>query len=183
MKHTVNTRTLASAVLAATLIAILVLVSFILPAEYNIDPTGIGAKLGLTALATSQDTSKELGAILEVDTNKQAANAAPYSEHTATVIVPAKKGVEYKFAMGQYQKMTYEWKAEAAGLYFDLHGEPEGDTTGYFESYAIATSSEMSGSFTTPFKGSHGWYWKNNTDQAIEVSLTVKGHFDVIGLK
>jgi hypothetical protein len=79
--------------------------------------------------------------------------------------------------------MTYEWKTEAAGLYFDLHGEPEGDTTGYFESYAIATSSEMSGSFTTPFKGSHGWYWKNNTDQAIEVSLTVKGHFDVIGLK
>jgi hypothetical protein len=171
MKHTVNTRTLASAVLAATLIAILVLVSFILPAEYNIDPTGIGAKLGLTALATPQDA------------NKQAANATPYSEHTATVIVPAKKGVEYKFAMGQYQKMTYEWKTEAAGLYFDLHGEPEGDTTGYFESYAIATSSEMSGSFTTPFKGSHGWYWKNNTDQAIEVSLTVKGHFDVIGLK
>jgi hypothetical protein len=171
MKHTVNTRTLASAVLAATLIAILVLVSFILPAEYNIDPTGIGAKLGLTALATPQDA------------NKQAANDTPYSEHIATVIVPAKKGVEYKFAMGQYQKMTYEWKTEAAGLYFDLHGEPEGDTTGYFESYAIATSSEMSGSFTTPFKGSHGWYWKNNTDQAIEVSLTVKGHFDVIGLK
>ncbi len=41
----------------------------------------------------------------------------------------------------------------------------------------------MKGSFTAPFDGSHGWYWKNNTDDDIAVLLKVKGQFEVIGLK
>ena len=36
----------------------------------------------------------------------------------------------------------HEWLTDGES-YFDLHGEPEGDTTGYFESYAIATTNEM----------------------------------------
>ena len=102
---------------------------------------------------------------------------------TIEVVVPAGRGVEYKFAMQQYAKMTYEWLTDGEALYFDLHGEPEGDTTGYFESYTIATSNEMKGSFTAPFAGSHGWYWKNETDNPIAVQLLVKGQYEVIGLK
>ena len=79
--------------------------------------------------------------------------------------------------------MTYEWITDGEPLYFDLHGEPEGDTTGYFESYTIATSDEMKGSFTAPFAGSHGWYWKNTTNKPISVQLMVKGEYTVIGLK
>ncbi|MCP4057734.1 MAG: hypothetical protein GY738_10545, partial [Pseudoalteromonas sp.] len=63
------------------------------------------------------------------------------------------------------------------------HGEPAGDTTGYFESYAIANLSEMKGSFTAPFGGSHGWYWKNNSDNPVAIQLLVKGQYKVIGLK
>ena len=80
-------------------------------------------------------------------------------------------------------KMTYEWLTDGEALDLDLHGEPAGDTTGYFESYVVATAKEMKGSFTAPFDGSHGWYWENNTDDDIAVLLKVKGEFEVIGLK
>jgi hypothetical protein len=99
------------------------------------------------------------------------------------VTVPAGKGIEYKFQMAQYEKMTYEWITDGEPLYFDLHGEPQGDTTGYFESYAIATLSAMKGSFTSPFAGSHGWYWKNNSDKPVAIQLIVEGQYEVIGLK
>lgn len=43
-------RTLALATLGAALVAALVLVVAVLPAEYGVDPTGLGARLGLTRL-------------------------------------------------------------------------------------------------------------------------------------
>ena len=178
MQHTVSTKTLVKASIAATVVAAIALVTFILPAEYNIDPTGIGQKLGLTTLAQANESD------VVVSTNNADTNTSGSQEFkTIEVVVPAGRGVEYKFAMQQYAKMTYEWLTDGEALYFDLHGEPEGDTTGYFESYTIATSNEMKGSFTAPFAGSHGWYWKNKSDKPIAVQLLVKGEYQVIGLK
>ena len=152
----------------------MVFVCFILPAEYNIDPTHLGHKLGLTALAHHED---------EPTLTAQGTAATEQGQQVIEVTVPAGKGIEYKFQMNQHDKMTYEWLTDGEPLYFDLHGEPEGDTTGYFESYAIATLSEMKGSFTAPFTGSHGWYWKNTSDQPVAIQLIVKGQYTVIGLK
>lgn len=172
--HVVSTKTLLKSTIAAIVIALIVSVCFILPAEYNIDPTHIGHKLGLTELAHHNDAATP---------KAETAITAEQSQQVIEVIVPAGKGIEYKFQMAQYEKMTYEWLTDGEPLYFDLHGEPEGDTTGYFESYAIATLNQMKGSFTSPFNGSHGWYWKNNTNQPIAVQLIVEGQFKVIGLK
>jgi hypothetical protein len=99
------------------------------------------------------------------------------------VMVPAGRGIEYKFDMQQFEKMTYEWITDGTALFVDLHGEPKGDTSGYYESYVIATSADMKGSFTAPFAGSHGWYWKNKSNQPVAVQLLVKGQYKVIGLK
>ena len=68
-------------------------------------------------------------------------------------------------------------------LYFDLQGEPEGDITGYFESYAIATLGTMKGSFIAPFDGLHGWYSKNTSPKAVAIQLIVNGHYQIVGLK
>jgi len=172
MQHTLSNKALFKATFIALIIAGLALISFILPAEYNVDPTGIGAKLGLTALATATPVVKTVSPT----TAEQAAD-------TIEVIVPAGRGVEYKFAMTQFKKMEYSWKTDGEPLFFDLHGEPEGDTTGYYESYAIATLDSMKGSYTTPFAGVHGWYWKNTSDEPVTVQLTVSGEYTVIGLK
>ena len=202
MQHTVSSKTLIKASFAAVILAAMALVSLILPAEYNIDPTGVGKALGLTALA-QPDSGTQMQAVLDAksETSQASANApqsdaAKLSEHSINVTVPAGRGVEYKFYMAQFAKMEYQWSTNTeiatdtatnnsspSPLYFDLHGEPQGDTTGYFESYVIATSDEMKGSFTAPFAGSHGWYWKNTSAQAVTVQLKVSGAFTVIGLK
>ena len=170
----VSTKALLKSTIVATIIALIVFVVFILPAEYNIDPTHIGHKLGLTALAHHDD---------EATPQTEIAANATQGQQVIEVTVPAGKGIEYKFQMAQYEKMTYEWITDGEPLYFDLHGEPQGDTTGYFESYAIATLSAMKGSFTSPFAGSHGWYWKNNSDKPVAIQLIVEGQYEVIGLK
>jgi hypothetical protein len=175
MQHTVSSKTLLKASASATLVAIVALITLILPAEYNIDPTGIGHKLGLTVLATPS--------VAATPTPDKSTQAGSDKYQVIEVIVPAGQGIEYKFSMQQNHKMTYEWLTDGPALYFDLHGEPQGDTTGYFESYAIATLDGMKGSFTTAFAGSHGWYWKNTSDKPVAVQLMVKGQYKVIGLK
>jgi len=150
-------------------IAAITLVLFILPAEYNIDPTGIGQKLGLTVFNKVEKTVED----------------SPINKEQDSVIltVPAGKGIEYKLAMEKFSKATYEWVTDGELVYVDLHGEPKGDTTGYFESFTIATVKEMKGSFTAPFEGSHGWYWKNNTTEDIQIQLTFNGEYTIEGLK
>ncbi len=163
-------RSLLKATVISLVIAIFVLVLFILPAEYNIDPTGVGEQLGLTVFNEEA---------------KPAATLLPKKSQQDSVIltVPAGKGIEYKLAMKKYSKATYEWTTKSGKLYVDLHGEPRGDTTGYFESYAIATVNEMKGSFTAPFDGSHGWYWKNKSGSDIQVQLIFTGEYTIEGLK
>lgn len=168
---------LLKATLVSFSIALVVLVLFILPAEYNIDPTGVGAKLGLVILNPEANQQA-------VDAQSASANSSGVTEQKSVVVtIPAGRGVEYKLAMEQYQKVNYEWLTDNGELYVDLHGEPRGDTTGYFESYAIADAATMKGSFTAPFAGSHGWYWKNNSDTDMQVQLLFSGEFVIEGLK
>ncbi len=168
-----STRTLVKALLVAVVLATVIFVSFVLPAEYNIDPTGIGESLGLTVLANSQ----ELAGIPDLSDDPG------YREDQTMVAIPANSGLEYKFALQQYGKLIYEWSSGDNNLYFDLHGEPQGDTTGYFESFAAANNNEMKGSITAPFAGSHGWYWRNGSDEDVYVHLKTEGNYEIIGLK
>lgn len=170
---TLTSGTLLKYTVFSIVFAAITLITVILPAEYNIDPTGVGSQLGLTVFSKAAATSSPVEPVKSTKGLKE----------TIDVIVPAGRGVEYKFTMEQYQKLNYEWKTDGAALYFDLHGEPKGDTTGYFESYAIATLAKMKGSFTAPFAGSHGWYWKNTSDVAVTVQLVVEGEYLAHALK
>ena len=183
MQDTLSNKALLKSTVIALLIAGLALISFILPAEYNIDPTGIGAKLGLTALANPTASIDIKDEQIEGQQTAEPNTASKDATDIIEVIVPAGRGVEYKFTMAQFKKMEYQWQTGGDELFFDLHGEPEGDTTGYYESYAIATLAEMKGSFTTPFAGVHGWYWKNKSDKAITVKLIVSGEYSFHALK
>jgi len=173
MESNQQSRSLLKATVLAIIVAAISLVLFILPAEYNIDPTGIGQKLGLTVFNESNENSDA------ISSTKTSEN----EQESVTLTVPAGRGIEYKLAMKQFQKATYEWTTDGDYLYVDLHGEPKGDTTGYFESYTIATVKEMKGSFTVPFEGSHGWYWKNTSNKDVQVQLTFSGDYIIEGLK
>lgn len=170
MESNQKSQSLVKATVISSVIALVALVLFILPAEYNIDPTGVGEKLGLTVFNEDAKTV----------TVQQSADG---EQDSVTLTVPAGKGIEYKLAMNKFSKATYEWATDGGELFVDLHGEPKGDTTGYFESFTIATVDKMKGSFTAPFDGSHGWYWKNKSDRDIQVQLIFNGEYAIEGLK
>jgi len=102
----------------------------------------------------------------------------------ATIVVKANKALEYKFKVNQYEKLEYEWNADAP-LRYDFHGDPEDKDSypkGYFESYANGTSDAAKGKITIPYIGSHGWYWKNTSTKDITIILTTKGNYNIIGV-
>ena len=102
----------------------------------------------------------------------------------ATIVVKANKALEYKFKINQYEKLEYEWESDAP-LHYDFHGDPEDKDSypkGYFESYAIGNSNNIKGKITIPYKGSHGWYWKNESGKDITITLSTKGNYNIIGL-
>jgi len=168
-----SSKNLVKATVAAIVLASAVLLLIVLPAEYNIDPTGFGKTVGLTRL--SQSSQENLNSEVVIQSSKE-------QQNSLTIEVAAGSGIEYKFHLEQYGKIEYFWKTDGGVLYFDFHGEPEGDTTGYFESYTISTSDEMRGSMTVPFAGSHGWYWRNDSSNVINITLSTKGNYTVIGV-
>ena len=180
IEHSIQpARTLAKAFAAAVTLAAIILLTIVLPAEYNIDPTGIGGRLGLTILSSNLASSvPEQIPGVAIGTDDPG-----YREDQTAITIPANKGLEYKFHLQQYGNLTYEWSSGDGVLYFDLHGEPDGDTTGYFESFAAANGNEMKGSITAPFAGSHGWYWRNGSSEDVVVNLKTQGIYEIIGLK
>lgn len=96
---------------------------------------------------------------------------------TIGVTIPAKSGKEYKFHLAQGAVLEYQWETDGEPLYYDFHGEPTGDTTGYFMSYKEQTSDSSSGQLTAPFGGIHGWYWENATDKPVQIELKASGEY------
>lgn len=162
--------------LLAIVLAVVILITTVLPAEYGIDPTGVGEALGLMALAPNQSTEKQPNLQGCIDDAKE-------QDDSISIIIPAKSGLEYKLYLEKKAVLEYSWNTNGAALYFDFHGEPQGDTTGYFKSYKESTSAKEQGKQIIPFAGSHGWYWKNESASPITVVLKTKGIYKVIGLR
>ena len=93
------------------------------------------------------------------------------------ITIPASGNLEYKFEMVKGATLEYAWETGGVKLFFDFHGEPAGDTTGYFESFQKSTDSESRGSLTAPFDGIHGWYWKNSSPTPVIVTLKARGEY------
>jgi hypothetical protein len=72
--------------------------------------------------------------------------------------------------------MVYSWKASDVVLW-DFHGEPKGAKAGYAESYATGESKEGNGGFMAPESGIHGWFWQNQANKTVTVTLKTAGHF------
>jgi len=200
MNHpTLEKKKIIVAILLSIVVGAVILVGAVLPAEYGMDPTGVGKLLGFNRLYIPSEPSIELatpvnnpliklekaGSAPNVVRPKEADNPAPkiqleQREDTIKVIIPAGKGLEFKINMLKYGKVKYEWSTDQGVLYFDFHGEVkqvEKAKDVYFESYTIAYSNNMVGTFLAPFEGKHGWYFKNNGKEDIIVNLRLKGQY------
>lgn len=178
-------KTLIFACIFSILLAMVIFIVAVLPAEYNIDPTGLGKKLGLTVLSQTSSTAIKASVISCPKVNDQAVEKqtqATQWQDIVLITVPANKGLEYKFYIAKDEQFEFDWNSNGTALYFDFHGEPQGDKSGYFKSYKESTQSESSGSLLPPFSGSHGWYWENKTPQPVTIILKTRGNYKVIGL-
>ena len=119
--------------------------------------------------------------------NAKNSDSAQQSDWTDTIKItlPARGDTEYKLHIVKDATFHYSWKTDRndAQLFFDFHADPKGDTTGYFKSFEKSTDSQSSGSLTAIFEGSHGWYWKNNNNYPVNITLNVKGDYQRIDLK
>jgi hypothetical protein len=102
---------------------------------------------------------------------------------TITIVIPARGDKEYKLLLAEGKQLDYFWTTDKGELFFDFHGEPKGDTTGYFKSFKKSTNSQSTGSLITIFEGTHGWYWKNNNSFPVSITLNVKGNYQRQDLK
>jgi hypothetical protein len=168
-------RRLLSTLAISLAVAGLVLVSAVLPAEYGIDPLGVGRALGLDRLgnpATAGATAPPMPASQGGRVYQQAIKS-----ETVEVPIGAGEEIEYKVGMVEESTALYRWTSTAP-LYSDFHAEPYNDLDGgpvrYLESEGIST---QSGAIRAPFSGLHGWYWRNESGQPVTVTLEVTGYW------
>jgi hypothetical protein len=174
---------LAAAAGAALLVAGLVLVMFVLPAEYGVDPLGIGARVGLVELGAVGKQVEALNQSAASGAAGQATLIVPqergFKSETVEFKVGPREGMEYKYRLDKGEALLFSWKTTGP-VTFEFHAEPDGAPRGYAQTYEKGDGkSEASGTLTAPFPGIHGWYWENKTDKEITVTLTSAGFYNM----
>lgn len=128
------------------------------------------------ASAQAAAESGETVAAIQAETPAAAQPAA--WKDTISITIPARGDTEYKLRIVQGSTFQYAWQTDGEKLFFDFHGEPEGDTSGSFKSFKKSTESQSSGALTASFTGTHGWYWKNSSRESVTVTLNVAGDYE-----
>ncbi len=172
--------------------AVVIGVGVYLPAEYGTDPTGMGSILGLTemgeikqqlateaaadeALHGGDESSSLMNDIFGLFVSTAHAQEAWQDEITFT-LAPS-ESTEIKATMEEGATLNYAWTSTGGRVNFDLHAHADGDSVTY-EKGRGQTSGE--GSFETPFAGDHGWFWRNRDDEAVTVTLQLRGAYSEI---
>jgi hypothetical protein len=175
-----STRTLAITTVVALLVAVVILITTVLPAEYGIDPLGTGEALGLTAIANpvaAEPTAAPEGAtaLKPVANGPMAQYSAGYKIDSVTFTLGPYEYVEYKYRLEEGAQMQFSWSASAPVIH-DLHGELNADPNAV-TSFDKSNRKEAHATFTAPFPGLHGWYWENPGGEAVTVTLKSAGFY------
>ena len=191
-------RLLRSTAIAA-LIAGGLLVTTILPAEYGIDPIGVGSALGLTQMgeikkslisnANAGETAPSAGvrpakAVVEASAggalSASAAKAtAPASQHTTNVTLKNGQAAEIKLAMRKDASVRYEWSTAGVPVNFDTHGDPVNAPKDFYHGYGKGRNKTGdAGTLQAAFDGKHGWYWRNRSGADVTITLKTDGDYE-----
>ena len=179
----------ATAFAAAT--AAILLVTIILPAEYGIDPTGIGSALGLKAMGvakqTEQNAENEAPAAdtLASTDNASVAGEAPAANQNGKVTLTLQpgEGREVKATMKAGEEFEFSWATDKNAVNYDQHGEEFGAASDEYTSYDKGTKASSTGKFRAPFDGTHGWYWRNRPEVPVTITVSATGQFSKFELK
>lgn len=185
---------LLKSTIVALLVAIVLLITVILPAEYGIDPTGVGRMLGLQEMgkmkvALEQESAGEhkdqessnTDNNTRVENNNDTLIVYDEKQETVSLVLGPNQSTEVKLEMLEGNKVYFYWTANGSVLNYDLHGDPYNAPTNFYHSYEKGKGvAEQKGELYAAFSGLHGWYWRNRTKESVKVTLEVKGQFSAI---
>ncbi|MFN3131441.1 transmembrane anchor protein [Roseibium sp.] len=160
-----------------------------LPAEYGIDPTGVGSVLGLTEMGEikqqlakeaeedeklhgSQNSSSLIDGVLGLFVST--AKAQDAWKDVVTFTLEPGAYTEIKATMEKGATLTYAWMADGGRINFDLHAHAGRENVTYEKGRGETSGA---GSFETPFAGDHGWFWRNRDKSAVTVTLQLRGDY------
>ena len=191
---------IALSVVVAAAVAVVVLLAAVLPAEYGIDPTGVGRLLGFTELKAPTRTIEVKDVLGGNETVREVEIPAfnepvplpnpavhqredrPIQTRTLELTLGPGQETEIKTVLRTSKVIVYTWKAVGGAVYCDLHGHDPAAGSEFFVRYREDQegAAEVTGSLVAPFDGEHGWYWLNYNDFPVTITLTVTGFFDDI---
>lgn len=198
-----TSRQLLRSTFLAIVSASAILVTIVLPAEYNLDPTGIGRALGLAEmgeikaqLAEEAERDRVLGdtapeqksslkqpgfvAVLmsELFVSKAHAQEAAARTDEMTITLTPGEGTEIKLAMAKGEEVRFIWTVEGGVVNFDMHGDsPDGQAVSYEKGRAVPNAE---GKLTADFDGNHGWFWRNRGAANVTLTLKTEGAYSDI---
>jgi hypothetical protein len=172
--------------------ALIIILTIILPAEYAIDPTGIGKKIGLQEMGIiKKELAKEAEKDRELDKIKNdessflnnffdvfisKANAKGHDKWKDNVNFVMKPGdtSEWKLTLLKGQSFEYEVIVEGGLVNFDLHGHGDGKSKTYEKGQG---SKGSSGKIVVDFKGEHGWFFRNRDKKDVSITIKIRGDY------
>lgn len=201
-----TSKQLLRSTILAGISALVLLVAVVLPAEYGIDPTGVGRVLRMTEMG---DIKQQLAAEAAAD----AAAASPVAQTPATrmagmgvanaaeppvkaavavakaaapkiewrdempVTLTPGEGTEIKLKMVEGAKTQYAWVVEGGEVNFDTHADAPGKSISYEKGRGVSSDE---GVLVAAFTGNHGWYWRNRGQSNVKVILRTRGDYTEI---
>jgi hypothetical protein len=180
---------LIAATLGALAVAALIVLGAILPAEFNLDPLGLGKVTGLSRLWAPDETKVDVkgGAV---------ALAHEYDVPFRSDVVEIPLGdfmagadrseLEYKVRMKKDATLIYAWEVTGAADPRDFHFDQHGHTTPApgqpmtVATYKQAFGLKQQGALTAPFDGIQGWQFSNSSEKPVVVKLRLAGFYELI---
>jgi hypothetical protein len=193
----------STAIAAAT--AAVLLVTVVMPAEYGIDPTGIGNIIGLkkmgeirVSLAQEESEQQASAKPAQPGASAPASNASIRQGEATAVAAPAptqlaagtlshetkvtlapNEGKEVKLDMSKGNKVQYTWASSGGKVNYDVHADSKKLKIDYHK-YSKGAEQTKTGELVAAFDGSHGWFWRNRTASPVTITLKTKGEYTEI---
>lgn len=152
------------------------------------DPAGVEPEIAAPEAETAAPPPSSPWNELPLSPNTFFEQSAEY--RTDTIDIPLGPGgeLEYKLDLEEGATIVYEWNAlnltNADDLWSEFHGHTErfGDEQGDLMFYRNAAGGSEKGMLIAPFRGIHGWYLRNDSDEDITVRLEVAGYYELVGI-
>ena len=191
-----SSQKLIKSTILAAISAVVLLFTVVLPAEYGIDPTGVGKLLRLTEMGQvkqqlADEAAADAAGLVATETSdidnmtEQTINTTPtdttvadgqWRDEIPFTLTPG-EGIEIKMKMSEGDKANYSWVVTGGEVNFDTHGDALGKAISYEKGRGVASDE---GVLEAAFTGNHGWFWRNRGDSDVQVVLRTRGDYSNI---